>query len=108
VIQGYDLLREGLNMQVEQIQIRNGTAMGIKVEMKTAPLLVITARPGFVMCGYLNMEATEKLGDVAARVSGVKTFEDVLNAKVNATSSAATELGIKEGITGREALERMV
>jgi uncharacterized protein YunC (DUF1805 family) len=95
-------------MQIEQIQIGNGTAMGIKVEMKTAPLLVITARRGFVMCGYLNMEATEKLGDIAARVSGVKTFEDVLSAKVNAASSAAAELGIKEGMTGREALERML
>ena len=95
-------------MQVEQIQLKNGTAMGVKVEMKTAPLLVITARRGFVMCGYLNMEAAEKLGDVAVRVSGVKTFEDVLNAKVNAVSSTAAELGIKEGMTGKEALERML
>jgi uncharacterized protein YunC (DUF1805 family) len=95
-------------MQVEQVQLKNGTAMAIKVEMKTAPLLVITARRGFLMCGYLNMEAAEKLGDVAARVSGVKTFDDVLNAKVNALSPAAVELGIQEGMTGKEALERML
>jgi uncharacterized protein YunC (DUF1805 family) len=95
-------------MEVEQVQLKNGMALGVKIEMKTAPLLVIKAGRGFVMCGYLNIDAAEKLGDTAARVSGVKTFEDVLNAKVNALTSRAGELGIKEGMTGRDALEKML
>jgi uncharacterized protein YunC (DUF1805 family) len=72
-------------MQVEQIHIGSGTAMGIRVEMKTAPLLVITARRGFVMCGYLNMEAAEKLEDVAARVSAFAMQEQRRTARPRRT-----------------------
>jgi uncharacterized protein YunC (DUF1805 family) len=95
-------------MEVEQIQLKNGTALGIKIEINVAPLLVIKTGKGFVMCGYLNIEAAEKMGDVAAKVSGVRNFEDVLNAKVNALTSKARELGVKEGMTGREAIEMML
>jgi uncharacterized protein YunC (DUF1805 family) len=41
------------------------------------------------------------------RVTGVKTFDDVLNAKVVNVSEEAKKLGISEGITAREALEKM-
>ena len=95
-------------MEVEHIQLKNGSALGIKIEMKTAPLLLIKTSKGFVMCGYLNIEAAEKMNDTAAKVSGVKTFDDVLNAKVNALTTNAKALGIKEGMTGREALEHML
>jgi uncharacterized protein YunC (DUF1805 family) len=100
--------RGGYNMEIEQVQLKNGIALGVKIDMKVAPLLLIKTGKGFVMCGYLNIEAAEKMGDVAARVSGVKTFEDVLNAKVNMLTSKAKELGIKEGMTGKEALEKML
>jgi uncharacterized protein YunC (DUF1805 family) len=95
-------------MEVEQVHLKNGTALGIKIEINVAPLLVIKTGKGFVMCGYLNIEAAEKMGDVAAKVSGVRNFEDVLNAKVNALTSKAKDLGVKEGMTGREALEMML
>ena len=95
-------------MEVEQVHLKNGTALGIKIEINVAPLLVIKTGKGFVMCGYLNIGAAEKMGDVAAKVSGVRNFEDVLNAKVNALTSKAKDLGVKEGMTGREALEMML
>lgn len=59
------------------------------------------------MCGYLNVAAVDSLGEVAARVTGVNSFEDVLNAKITEVSQKAKEYGITEGITGREALEKM-
>jgi uncharacterized protein YunC (DUF1805 family) len=59
------------------------------------------------MCGFLNVEAAERLGVVAAMVSGVKTFEDVLNAQVKAATSKAKSLGIEVGMKGAEALEHM-
>lgn len=92
-------------MQVEQVRLTNGAALGIRIEMNVAPILVIKADKGFVMCGYLNIDAAEKMGDVAARVSGVSTFEDVLDAKVNQATTKAKGLGVREGMTGREALE---
>ena len=83
--------------------------MGVKVELPNSPpLLIIVADKGFVMCGYLNIQAAEGLGVAAAMVSGVRTFEDVLEAEVRACTSRARELGIKEGMKGREALELLM
>jgi uncharacterized protein YunC (DUF1805 family) len=94
-------------MEVEQIILKNGVALGIRIDMNVAPVLMIKAEKGFVMCGYLNIEAAEKLGDVAARVSGVNTFEDVLNAKLLQVTTKAKDLGLEEGMVARDALERL-
>ncbi|MFA4934461.1 MAG: DUF1805 domain-containing protein [Candidatus Methanoperedens sp.] len=95
-------------MLVEQIKLENGSALGLKMDMEHAPLLVIRAAKGFVMCGYLNMDVANKLGDVAVRVTGVKSFEDVLNAKAVDVSEAAKKLGITVGMSAREALGKML
>lgn len=95
-------------MLVEEIKLENGSALGLKMDMEHAPLLVIRANKGFVMCGYLNIEVANKLGDAAVRVTGVKTFDDVLNAKAVDVSEAAKKLGITIGMPAREALEKMV
>lgn len=94
-------------MIIEQIKLENGTAQGLKWEFENASLLLIKADMGYVMCGYLNMETADKLGDVAAVVSGVDSFEDVLQASVNSVSKKALNIGIEKGMTGRQALEKM-
>lgn len=81
------------------------SGLGIRIELQNANLLLITAKNGYIMCGYLNIEAAEKKGDAACIVTGVKTFDDVLNARVAKASSQAEKLGIKEGMKGREALK---
>ncbi len=95
-------------MLIEQIKLEKGFALGLKMDMEHAPLLVIRAGCGFVMCGYLNMDVANKLGDVAVRVTGVKSFEDVLNAKAVDVSEAAKRLGITVGMQAKEALNRML
>ena len=94
-------------MIIEQIPLENGTAIGLKFEMQNAPLLVIKAEKGFVMCGYLDTEIANRLGDVAAKVRGVNTFEDVLHAEVLDVTDHAKALGVKAGMKGHEALELM-
>ncbi|MBU4491344.1 MAG: DUF1805 domain-containing protein [Euryarchaeota archaeon] len=95
-------------MLIEEIKLEKGSALGLKLDMEHAPLLVIRANKGFVMCGYLNMDVANKLGDVAVRVTGVKSFEDVLNAKAMDVSEAAKKLGITVGMPAREALTKML
>ncbi len=94
-------------MIVEMVELDNGTAMGISLQMQNAPLLLIRAKRGFVMCGYLDLEAAASLGDLAVKLKGVKTIEDMLGAPVAGVTSAAAALGIKQGMTGKEALELM-
>ena len=94
-------------MQVESIELENGTALGLKMDMEHAPLLVIKAPRGFVMCGYLDISMAERLDDVAVKVTSVSNFEDVLAASVVEATPAAIDLGIEVGMPARQALERM-
>jgi len=82
-----------------------GNAIGIKIDMGNANLLLIKADKGFIMCGYLDIETAEKLNDAACIVRGVKNFDDVLNAKIVKSTSKAKNLGIKEGMLGKDALK---
>lgn len=71
------------------------------------PLVMLRAKGGYVMCGLLNIETSEKLGEVAAVVRGVNTPEDVLAATLAAVSPAAEAQGIVVGMSGAEALTIM-
>ena len=94
-------------MIIEQIALETGTALGLKFEMQNAPLLVIKADKGFVMCGYLDIDMADTLGDVAVRVRGVNTFEDVLDAQIVGATQAAIDIGIDIKMNARDALELM-
>ncbi len=94
-------------MLIESIELENGTALGLKIDMEHAPLLVIRAPRGFVMCGYLDISMAQRLDDVAVKVTGVRNFEDVLASGVVEATPAAINLGIEVGMPARQALERM-
>lgn len=82
--------------------------MGLRVDLKPAPLLLIIGEKGVLSCGFLNVDAAEKLGMAAAVVTGVRTFEDVLNAEVKSLTTEAEKLGVKAGQKGIEALSNFV
>ncbi|MCS4541554.1 MAG: DUF1805 domain-containing protein [Euryarchaeota archaeon] len=95
-------------IEVKPIELKNGVVTGIKIDLPKAPLILIFGKKGFVMCGYLNIQTAEKFEIAAALVTGVLNFEDVLEAQIKSASSEAKKLGIIEGISGREALERLI
>jgi len=91
-----------------QIELDKGQATGFIIQLGTAPLILIKAKKGYVMCGYLNMNAANKLGDVAGRVTGVKSFDDVLNADIVELSENAKNIGLKEGMKARDFLNAIM
>ena len=94
---------------VEKLDVEGKGVLGLKVELPSSPpLLLIVGNKGFIMCGYLNIEVAEKLQVAAAVVSGVKNFDDVLNAEIKAVTSRAKELGINVGLKGKEALKKLI
>lgn len=94
-------------VKVTQIDVEEHTAVGIKVDLPKAPLLLIKADKGFIMCGYLNLYAAEKLGDVAAIVRGVSSFDEMLKAPIVSCTAAAKALGISQGDICSSALKKM-
>ena len=94
---------------IEKVKVNGKSVLGLKVELPNSPpLLLMVGEKGFVMCGYLNMEVAEKLQVAAAMVSGVKSFQDVLEAEIKAATSKAKELGINIGMKSQEALQKII
>ncbi|MCX5817278.1 MAG: DUF1805 domain-containing protein [Proteobacteria bacterium] len=77
-----------------------------RIDLKL-PLLIISGTRGLLACGYLNVETFDKTGETAAIVTGVKNFDDMLNAKAVKVSNAAEQAGIEPGMTGAEVVERI-
>lgn len=77
------------------------------IQLKS-PLLLIKGGKGILACGYLNIETFNKTGEVAAIVTGVRTHEEMLKAKVIAVSNAARDAGIDVGMSGEDALRKFV
>ena len=95
-------------LEVKEIKLEKGSIVGIKIELPNAPLILLKGKKGFIMCGYLNIETANKLKDAAAVVKGVKTIEEALNAKIEAVSDKAKEIGIKVGMKSVEALNLLI
>lgn len=92
---------------MEKINIEALDLTGYTIPTPHASLLVIRAPKGILGCGYINIAVADKLADAAAIVTGVKNFQDMLQAEVKAVSEAAASLGITPGMTGLEALKKM-
>ncbi len=86
-----------VDVEISKISIAGKEFLGVKVNLQNAPLLLLKGEKGFAMCGYLNPQTAEKLGDVAVIVSGVKDFDDMLDAPIKWVSPKAKDLGIKIG-----------
>jgi uncharacterized protein YunC (DUF1805 family) len=76
----------------------------IHVPTAKSNIVLIKAAGGFLGCGYFDVTVANRTGDAAAIVTGVKTPEQMLPAQVVRMSDRAREAGVKEGMTGREAL----
>ena len=95
-------------ISITPIKVNDKTCTGVRIELPgSPPLLLVVAEKGFVMCGFLNMEAAERMNVAAVMVSGVKTFEDVLNAQIKAATTKAENLGIRTGMKATEALKHL-
>ena len=92
---------------IEKIVIDGYEFEGIKIATEHTALLLIRGAGGFLACGYVDVAVADRVGDCAAIVTGVKSFEDMFNAKVVRLSAAAAAKGIAAGMTGQDALLAM-
>lgn len=95
-------------MKSVDFEINGKYVNGIEIPLPKAPLVLASGKDGFVMCGYLNVEVADKLGVAAAMVRGVSTVNDLLEAKVQSFTKAAALKGVTAGMTGRDALAKLL
>ncbi len=99
-------------IHVEPIRIDDDVVLGIEVKLPKTTLIAITTDNGYIMCGALDVGLLNRvLKDrkiIAGRATGVRTFDDLLEAPLESVTHGAEELGIKAGTIGRDALRRML
>ncbi|MFY0761809.1 DUF1805 domain-containing protein [Metabacillus dongyingensis] len=94
------------------IIIENNQFTAITVALPKTNFLAVTSEKGYIMCGALDVALlNEKLKDrgiIAGRAVGVRTIEQLLDAPLESITFEAENRGIHIGMSGREALLRML
>ena len=94
-------------IEVEMVDVDGRKLLGLKVDLPKAPLLLLLHERLVVGCGYISLEAMEKMGNAACIVRGVRSFREMLSAEVAELTSKAEEIGIRRGIRVEEALRML-
>lgn len=77
----------------------------ILIKLLSKNFILLNGRKGFIMCGYLNLDAAKKFKDAAAKIVGVSTIEQALEATVHSCSPEAKRIGIYKGQPIKETLK---
>jgi len=92
---------------MDEVKLGERAYTAVRHNIGNLPLIVVRAKNGYIACSYIDKETAEKVGDVAAFVSGVKSMDDFVKAKIRHTTTWAEDLGIREGMSVKKALELM-
>ncbi len=98
---------------LETLEVAGGICYAISVSLpKTKLMTIMVPDVGYIMCGVLNVPAMDELhaerGIIAGRVIRVKSYEDMLKAKIESVTNKGREIGIEVGMPGEEALKKML
>jgi len=89
---------------MEKILIGSFEFNTAKIPLSKAGVILIYSDKGVLACGYLNIEVANRFGERMAIVTGVKNFDDMLNAKIVSLSEATKDLNLPESATGKDFL----
>ena len=95
------------------LEFDNGTAIGISNRWDRGQYCSILTRAGVVGCGIYDLETAAEFGQAIAIAKGTPAQplvepEDLFEARIVGATPQAEALGITAGMTGREAVERML
>jgi uncharacterized protein YunC (DUF1805 family) len=95
------------------IQFTNGCAIGISNRWKNGQYCVILTEAGLVGCGIYDVKTAAEFGQAVAIARGTPAKplvdpEDLFEAKIVEATPQALALGVTIGMTGREAVEKML
>ena len=94
-------------IKTKKLHIDGEEFEGVAVKTNNSEILIIQAKNGVLGCGYINIDLAAELDDAIAIVRGVKSFDDMMKAKVTKVSKKAKEMGVTEGMVGEDALSIM-
>lgn len=95
------------------LRFEHGEAIGMSHRWEKGQYCSILTKAGIVGCGIYDLKTAAEFGQAIAIAKGTPAKplvepEDLFNAKIVGVTPQAESLGIKPGITGREAVELML
>jgi hypothetical protein len=98
---------------VRTMQFGNGVALGSSQRWEGGQFCSILTGRGLVGCGIYDVKTAERFGQALAIARGTPQLplaepEDLLEARIVELTPQAAALGVTAGMTGREAVERML
>src|SRR5262245_43581995 len=96
-----------------EMQFAGGTAIGMSQRWIGGQCCAIQTAAGIVGCGIYALDVPAEFDQAIAIARGTPANplaepEDLLDAKIVGCTPKAASFGIKPGITGREAVEKMI
>src|SRR6185295_16140461 len=96
-----------------EMQFEHGTAIGMSHRWVGGQYCSILTSAGIVGCGIYALDTPAEFGQAIAIAKGTPAKplvepEDLLNARIVGCTPKAESFGIKPGMTGREAVEKML
>ncbi len=80
---------------------------GVCLNLGKKNLVVLKAKRGFIICGYLNLKVAQGFGDAAGIVKGVSSVRDLLEAPIFNLTKKAYSLGVRKGMPAKEAVLKL-
>ncbi len=95
------------------MQFKNGVAIGISNRWQQGQYCTILTEAGIVGCGIYDVKTAGEFGQAVAIARGTPAQplvdpEDLLDAKIVDVTPQARTLGVQIGMTGGEAVERLL
>lgn len=96
-----------------EIQFKNGKAIGISNRWHKGQYCTILTEAGLVGCGIYDVKIAAEFGQAVAIARGTPQNplvepEDLFDARIAEATPQAQALGIRPGMTGREAVELLL
>ena len=95
------------------LQFANGSAIGISNRWHRGQYCTILTRAGLVGCGIYDIKTAAEFGQAVAIARGTPQQplvepEDLFEARIVEMTPQAVALGVEVGMTGREAVEKLL
>ena len=96
----------------ENVQLTDKQSDGYVIPLWPVNLVSVITDSGMVGCGAFDVVTLDKFDYLVARVksiggSSISSIDDLLAGVVNDVNALAIKRGVKTGMSGREALERI-
>ena len=94
----------------ETIPLTHSDGKGFVIPLGSINLVGVVARKGMVGCGAFDVSALNNFTYPAAKVRpltgpSIVTLADLLSGEIKEANTAAQEIGVKAGMTGKAALD---